>query len=65
MKRTGKGLGINITNVNSISSLNKFNMALANVSEGVPIVPFRPLQVKTHPRSEDMRVYAALPSRFA
>ena len=35
---------------------------LVDVSKGVPVREFKPLQLQQHPRAEEMQAYAAMPS---
>jgi hypothetical protein len=60
MKITRKGVGISI----HTSQVNNWKSGLANVSEGLPIVEFKPYKPPVHPRQDDMKAYAAIPSRF-
>ena len=64
MKARGKGKVFHI-NGGGLNKVNSFKMILANVSEGVPVVPFKPLKIAEHPRAAEMRAYAAIPSRYA
>ena len=63
MKRTGKGLDLTDKYTNHV---NKFKHALANVSEGVPVVEWKPYKP---PRAMEDAIarckeLTALPSRF-
>lgn len=64
MKAHGKGLGINLTD-KFTNQVNKFKRGLANVSEGVPVVAFRPLRswpARPHEREADLEAYRNLPT---
>lgn len=50
------------TTINSISHMNKYKMLLSAVSEGIPVVPFKPLKAwpaQDHPRQAELDAYRA------
>lgn len=62
-KPTGKGKVFHI-NGGGLSQVNAWKQGF-NVSEGVPVVEFRPYKPPVHPQQARIDAYAAIPSRFA
>lgn len=62
-KAHGKGKPLDLVpNANSISKLNTWKNGLANVSEGVPVLEWRPLRsfpAAAHPRQAELDRYRA------